>query len=320
MGYTYDQAKDIFEKHDKILLETEYKNIDTKMKYLCKFHMDKPPQMITLSTLNRGGGDCAYCKIEKGKSLGVRMPDDIVKDIVEKLDCQYVGRVFYKKNESDKIQFICNKHPEVGIQESLFSTAKKGCRICKICNGNGKTTEYFKEELFDINPNIEIIGEYTGARKRIKCRCKIDNHEWEPLAYNLLSGYGCPKCSRVGLGKSRGESYIYYLLNKWNIKFEIQKSFPDLIYNRPLYFDFYLSDSNVLIEYDGEYHFAPIVTYNTPQEDADIAYQKQCERDDLKNIYCEEKGIPLIRIPYWDYDDLAYILFDKLLEIGVIVN
>ena len=35
-------------------------------------------------------------------------------------------------------------------------------------------------------------------------------------------------------------------------------------------------------------------------------------RDELKNEYCLKHGIPLIRIPYWHYNDLK--LEDLLLE------
>ena len=52
-------------------------------------------------------------------------------------------------------------------------------------------------EKFD---NIEVIGEYTGAKNRIKCKCIKHNHIWKPFAYNLLSGYGCPICGHEQTG------------------------------------------------------------------------------------------------------------------------
>ena len=42
-----------------------------------------------------------------------------------------------------------------------------------------KTTEEFKRQIQDINPDIEIIGEYQGNKTKISCRCKICPHEWE---------------------------------------------------------------------------------------------------------------------------------------------
>ena len=58
-----------------------------------------------------------------------------------------------------------------------------------------KTNEQFLMELGKINPNIEPLEEYVKANTKIKIKCKVCNHEWESSPSNLLSGYGCPKCS-----------------------------------------------------------------------------------------------------------------------------
>lgn len=47
-----------------------------------------------------------------------------------------------------------------------------------------------------------------------------------------------------------------------------------------------------LIEYDGEQHFKPVEKWGGEEK-----FLIQRERDNRKNIYCKEKGIPLIRIP-----------------------
>lgn len=57
-----------------------------------------------------------------------------------------------------------------------------------------KTHEEFITELFLINSNIEVLGEYIGCMTKIKCKCKIDGHIWYITPNNLLSGHGCPVC------------------------------------------------------------------------------------------------------------------------------
>jgi len=49
-------------------------------------------------------------------------------------------------------------------------------------------------------PHISVIGDYFGARKKVKVRCNIDGNKWEPYAYNLLSGCGCPVCHYNKIG------------------------------------------------------------------------------------------------------------------------
>lgn len=60
--------------------------------------------------------------------------------------------------------------------------------------GKRKTHTQFMDEVKEINPNIELIGEYTRRINRIECKCKIDGFLWNPVAYSLLSGEGCPRC------------------------------------------------------------------------------------------------------------------------------
>ena len=63
-----------------------------------------------------------------------------------------------------------------------------------------------------------------------------------------------------------------------------------------------------LIEYDGEQHFKPIEFFGGEE-----AFQKQQERDQKKDEWCKENNIPLLRIPYTDYDILnKEYLFSKI--------
>lgn len=58
-----------------------------------------------------------------------------------------------------------------------------------------KTHEEFILEMKSINPNILTLGRYDGNKTKIDVECKICGHKWCSKPNNLLSGYGCPKCS-----------------------------------------------------------------------------------------------------------------------------
>ena len=83
-----------------------------------------------------------------------------------------------------------------------------------------------------------------------------------------------------------------YLTNN-NINFIHQFSFNDCINIRKLPFDFYLPEHNTCIEFDGEQHFKPLKRFGGEQNF--IYIQKN---DEIKNKYCLEKNIKLIRIKY----------------------
>ena len=57
-----------------------------------------------------------------------------------------------------------------------------------------KTHAQFSDELKYINPNIKIIGTYTKATEPIWVECLECGNKWNPKAYSLLQGRGCPKC------------------------------------------------------------------------------------------------------------------------------
>ena len=62
-----------------------------------------------------------------------------------------------------------------------------------------------------------------------------------------------------------------------------------------------------LIEYDGRQHYEP-VCFNV-QNDKNIAsaqqdHNKTVHHDNIKNKYCHDNNIQLIRIPYWDLENI----------------
>lgn len=57
------------------------------------------------------------------------------------------------------------------------------------------TTTELIIRMQEINPSIEIIGDYKGSQKPINCKCRICGHTWSPVPDSLVQGHGCPKCS-----------------------------------------------------------------------------------------------------------------------------
>lgn len=106
---------------------------------------------------------------------------------------------------------------------------------------------------------------------------------------------------------SKGEEKIEKLLRSHFISFQREVSFPDLksLKGNLLRFDFAVFKGKqlvCLIEFDGEQHF-----HRVPYFQKTISEFKQTQEwDRRKNAYCLRKRIPLIRIPYWDYDNLTF--------------
>lgn len=83
--------------------------------------------------------------------------------------------------------------------------------------------------------------------------------------------------------------------------------FSDLISDKnvPLRFDFAIinDDQTVerLIEYDGEQHYLDKTNEFWKR---DNLTQRQA-KDSLKNIYCNSHGLKLVRIPYWEKNNIS---------------
>lgn len=55
--------------------------------------------------------------------------------------------------------------------------------------------ERFVEAMEKINPNIEILGRFTGRYSKIRTRCRTCGHTWNVQAASLLAGHDCKKCA-----------------------------------------------------------------------------------------------------------------------------
>jgi hypothetical protein len=58
-----------------------------------------------------------------------------------------------------------------------------------------------------------------------------------------------------------------------------------------------------LIEYQGEQHYKPM-RYNG----GDAKFELRQLRDSIKKTYCESNNIPLLIIPYTEYNNIGHII------------
>lgn len=126
------------------------------------------------------------------------------------------------------------------------------------------------------------------------CICDCGKYYDVPLN-NLTRGHtrscGCNN-------RSKYEEFIHNYLLSLHIYFEEEKRFSECRNSKGsdmLPFDFYIPKYNILIEYDGQHHFEPIKGWGGEEK-----FKLTQENDEIKNKYCEEKNIRLLRIPYTD--------------------
>jgi hypothetical protein len=233
-------------------------------------------------------------------------------EILNRLQTKYGSRYSYKivdiKNLHDKIKIICKEHGEsnIIIWDHLSGSICKGCS-----NENRKNLQKIGNSEF-IRRSINRLGEgeydysmvdYINNRTKVKIKCIEHNHIFEQLPNQHINGnISCPYCKKIN---SVGESKVREVLNSLGVDFIEQHSFSDCKNKNILKFDFYLTDYNTIIEYDGKQHF-------TKGWNSDIEFQRTKSNDIIKNKYCHEKKIKLLRIPYNQFKNIENIVKENI--------
>ena len=188
-------------------------------------------------------------------------------------------------NKDTKIKCTCQNEHEF---EMLPGNILKG-QGCSICSGIAtRTQEEYIREVSEINKDIEVLETYINASTPIAHMCKKCYTIWRPRPNHVLEGHGCPVCN-----SSIGERIVKNYLDSNCINYIQQYKFQDCKDIHRLPFDFYLSDYNILVEYDGIQHFQPVEMFGGVEE-----FEITKKHDNIKNNYCILNNIPLLRILY----------------------
>ena len=308
--YTWDDVVKAFSKTDLILISTkeDYKDSATNsIRYICPKHRDKGVQTISLGHLLNGEG-CYYCGREiTAKKKTIDFDEEYYKKLCEERDFTYLCAE--RINGIISIKFICNKHKELGEQHQSIYNLKRN-KSCQYCNGKNLPKWYIEREIKEVNPNIEILSDYSKLTDRVKCRCKKHDIITYKTIQNVLNGYCCFRCGMENRHTSYREEEICTLLDKWGYLYEREYTFDDCKDKSVLPFDFYIKDFNTCIEYDGEHHYESVYGEDT------LKIVKKHDKN--KDEYCRNNNIILIRIPYWEQDNISQYLFDEFLKFGIV--
>lgn len=209
----------------------------------------------------------------------------------------------------DGIYWICQC--ECGKQITTRGSRLRGKRPPQSCGceRTKKLIEYnqtnnikdLTNQIFGFLTVLEPTDMRSSNKSVIwKCRCRCGKEVFVSSADLCHHNTKSCGCSRY---KSFGEDKIKKILNENNISFIQEYCFNDLYFEDTGYqarFDFYVNDKYI-IEYDGRQHF---IQGNGVYDNKE-KFMKTQEHDRIKNEYCFQHGIPIIRIPYTELDNLT---------------
>jgi len=239
---------------------------------------------------------CRKCNIINQPQCRPSNTEDFIKK-AKKVHNKYdYSKVIYVNNKT-KICIICPEHGEFW-QTPNAHIQGQGCPKCAknliLIKRSSNTIEFIQKANQVHNNKYNYLKvEYINDRIKICIICPKHGEFWQsPNSH--LQGCGCPICK-----SSKGELRIILWLKKYRINFIPQYKFNDCRgIKRTLPFDFYLPKFNTCIEFDGKQHFGI----------GKWACKSINDNDQIKNEYCKQNNIHLIRIPYYEFSNIEKIL------------
>lgn len=238
-------------------------------------------------------------KVMEFADILTEITDDIRINDKIKLRCKTCGHEWEATPSN-----LTNIHNNRGTKCPKCANRRNGDR-CR------KSIDELREQLRKIDSNVYPLT-YTNMKTASLCTCRVHpEQKFYEIPYSMLRGSNsCPRCTTF-----LHERLMLETLEKYGIKYTAQKRFEECKDERKLPFDAYLDDYNICIEYDGEGHYKAVNWNGT--ENAQQNLERTQKHDKMKDKYCADHNIPLIRIPYWEQENIEDFLVDKLKKLNV---
>ncbi|MCO0600952.1 hypothetical protein NGI46_26920 [Peribacillus butanolivorans] len=297
---TYDEVKDLFNEFELNLEEEEYINARTGMKYTC---LKCGKQGTKTADSLKAGKGCKGCSTIE-TSTNQRLPYEVVKTLVESIGWTLLSRSY--EGNSKKLHMKCEKGHDVFTNLNNVRNGKR----CKKCSGLESPSLEERISVF-FNLNLDLIEkEYKNGNTPLKYKCLECGYFGDKTWKSARNGFGCLACSPSSIGEERIANWLK--LN--NIPHKRQFRIAECRNKKTLPFDFAILNKEdqlvKLIEFDGEQHFTARDYFG-----GEKAFIKRQENDKIKDIFCLNNNLSLLRISFLEVNQIEGIL-DK--ELGLI--
>ena len=217
-----------------------------------------------------------------------------------------------------KTCIVCPKHGNF-FQKPNCHLAGRGCPQCArelTSQIHQYTSNIFIEQANKVHNNRYDYSKvfYKTSKIKVCIICLKHGEFWQDPASHLR-GNGCPFCRL----KSEGEIYVilikYFPISCIIHRKKIWESYQG--YNHRRFCDFWLEKDNikVMVEYDGQQHFMPVLFGGQVHKRQSIEiFKKQKLVHKLDKQFCKENNIILFRIKYTDNKEEKIIQLKSILE------
>ena len=188
------------------------------------------------------------------------------------------------------------------ICRARTSDLHKGHTTSCGCNRGGQNLKNLLGQRFGTLTVVKRMGSNAQHEAMWECQCDCGN-TIIVSGHHLRDGH----TKSCGCQKSQGELWLHQWFSQHHINYSIQYTFTDLKDIKLLKFDFaIIVDGQLrLVEYDGPQHFYASSGWN---DEDHLKYTQK--HDEMKNDYCIQHNIPLLRLRF----SLSDLEKDQLLK------
>lgn len=273
-----------------------YESNHTERIFLCQCDCSGTVEVTYSNFVNSAVKECSECRLVDpiGKTYG----DWYVIREVER----YISPGTNYEYRNFLVKCSCGLEKEMIL--SSLTSAKNGCLEClkekEDITGNkyGMLTAIKKSKLVT----------HPGGQSSWMWECHCDCGKILDVSRKSLIKGGNESCGCSSM--SKGERRIHNFLELHGTNYTSELRISECRNIRPLPFDFciYNNDGSIqlLVEYDGQQHFRKL------EHDTDETFNQRLINDGIKDKYCKDNNIKLLRIPYNKYNHIESILLKEL--------
>ena len=266
--------------------------VDTKTRIMRRCNICGDERKVDSSSCMRGTAGCRVCCGHDKKTI---------EEVQQELDNKFGNKFkiigsYTGTDDPMEVECLACGYGKEGEWTPTRNNLLKG-HGCPNCYGNVRYTQEDAERIikFEGNGDYVLTDEvpYVNIDTKVIVKHLSCGNKYPVTLWHFMYGNRCPKCAS-SMGEKRVMRVLEDDLNLVRDKTYVgQKSFDGLKFKKPLRFDFYIPKYNLCIEYDGQQHNHPVELF-----DEQDPFENRKKRDQLKNDYCKQHHINLLRIPY----------------------
>lgn len=316
--YTIDNIKNYLKRNgcDIEIISDTFVSVDTHMLFRCLKcgeYFETTMSSITSNNMKI----CGKCSC-KQQGENNRLDINEVRKRFYEVGLYIINSdTFIYEGVNQKISLIDNNGYKYYTSLSCIKKKKHtdNCdtsRNGKFEQGNPYVIDNIKNYIFINNLPCKLISDiYMDCKAKLEFKCLECGNIFK-TNINIFISSGKHRCDVCTHAQSNISWLTEQYIKSMEIKYAKEYKIDDCRNIMPLPFDFaILNKENSLvglIEVDGEQHYRATNMGNTKMSEADIQenFNKRKRYDKIKNDYCINNKIKLIRVPYWLFKSEKY--------------